>query len=100
MSFTDNLYTKINCSNNKALILLSSEEHPIFKAHFPNMPLLPGFLQIDIACEIFNINIKKIKKAKFINIIKPKDEIEINITSKKIIFNTKDNKKISEIIYE
>lgn len=100
MNFTDNLYTIINKNEKSIEILLSNEEHPIFCAHFPNMPILPGFLQIDIAQELFNIKIKKIKKTKFLNIIKPNNSIIFSQIKNKILITDPEEKKISEIIYE
>lgn len=100
MSFTKNLYTITNKLDKGIEILLATKEHPVFSAHFPTFPILPGFLQIDIAQELFNIKIKKIKKAKFLSIIKPKDQIIFNQIKNKITLTTLENKKISEIIYE
>lgn len=100
MNFTDDLYTIINKNEKSIEILLSNEKHPIFCAHFPNMPILPGFLQIDIAQELFNIKIKKIKKTKFLNIIKPNNQIIFSQIKNKILIKDLEDKKISEIIYE
>lgn len=100
MLFTDNLYTIINKSETIINILLADENHPVFVAHFPAFPILPGFLQIDLINELFDIKISKIKKAKFIEIVKPKSELIFKKAKNKIIIESKDMKKISEIIYE
>ena len=100
MDFTNSLYTITNRDDNSIKILLTNKEHPIFSAHFPEFPILPGFLQIDIAQELFNIKIKKIKKTKFLSIIKPNDQIIFSQIKNKIIITTQEKKKISEIIYE
>jgi len=69
--FTDNLYTVEYKDENKTIIKLSDANHPIFKAHFPTEPLLPGYLNFDIVGEVFGIEIKSIKKAKFLKKILP-----------------------------
>lgn len=68
---TDDLYSVEFKDDNKAIIKLSDSNHPVFKAHFPTNPILPGFINFDIISELFNLEITKIKKAKFIKIIKP-----------------------------
>lgn len=100
MSFTKNLYTITKKFDKSIEILLANKEHPIFSAHFPNFPILPGFLQIDIAQELFNIKIKKIKKTKFLSTIKPNNQIIFTKNKNKILITTLENNKVSEIIYE
>ncbi|MAD41098.1 MAG: hypothetical protein CL623_01730 [Arcobacter sp.] len=104
MNLNNKLYKILSKNENKCVIKLSAKNHPVFKAHFPDNEILPGFLQIDIIAEIFTHQIISIKKAKFISLILPNDIIEYNITSNsnnkyKIIIN-KSDKKVSEIIYE
>lgn len=97
------LFEIIDKSNNNLLfkIKFSDENHPIFKAHFPDNPILPGFLQIDISQKLFNLKLQKIKKAKFINIVKPNDILDINLDpEKKKLLLLKNSKKVSEFIYE
>ncbi len=86
-------------------ISLADKNHPLFKAHFPNNEILAGFLQIDIIATILEHRIKKIKKSKFISIVKPNDIIKYYIESKdgisyKVIIKNKEDKKISEFSYE
>ncbi|WP_428025199.1 3-hydroxyacyl-ACP dehydratase [Arcobacter sp.] len=101
MGFLSNLYEIVQLDGFDCKIMFSTSKHPIFKAHFPTNPILPGFIQIDICEEIFNLKINKIKKAKFLNIIKPEDIIDINLNiSKKKIVLLKETTKMSEIIYE
>lgn len=104
MKLKHKLYEVLSKNENSCTIKLSAKNHPVFKAHFPDNEILPGFLQIDIIAEIFNHQIISIKKAKFISLILPNDIIEYNITSSsnnkfKIIIN-KCDKKVSEIVYE
>jgi 3-hydroxyacyl-[acyl-carrier-protein] dehydratase len=54
-------------------ILLSDSSHPVFKAHFPGQPILPGFIQLEIASTVFEYTYSGIKKSKFIKPIYPED---------------------------
>ncbi|MDO9209109.1 MAG: hypothetical protein Q8R86_00855 [Sulfuricurvum sp.] len=74
---TNQLYTLIKKEENQALIILGDETHPIFKAHFEGNPLLPAFLQVDIVSEIFGLNITGISRSKFMEPLKPLDEVMI-----------------------
>lgn len=98
MDLTQNLYTLTTSNDNIFEIVLANETHPVFQAHFPNNPILPGFLQIDIAEKLLGTSFKKIKKAKFLHIIKPNDHIFYECKENKIIIRSK-KKKLSEIIY-
>ena len=85
------------------VLKLSNEKHPIFIAHFPQYPILPGFILIDILAEVLNDEVVKIKYAKFIAHIFPEDILECKINKsdkKKVIKVFKNNKKVSEISYE
>jgi len=68
---TTDLYSIEFKDDTKAIIKLSDSNHPVFKAHFPTKPILPGFINFDIVSELFDLDINKIKKAKFIKIIEP-----------------------------
>ncbi|MCD6173242.1 MAG: hypothetical protein J7J96_05530 [Sulfurimonas sp.] len=68
---SDKLYKIKDYNDIYAKVELSGEEHPIFKAHFPSNPILPGFMHLEIISEVFNIEITQIKKAKFIEIVRP-----------------------------
>ena len=103
MVLLDNLYDIIESNINLTTIKLADKNHKIFKAHFPTLPILPGFLQIDIIVNILNDEVTNIKYSKFISHIYPNDEIIYNIKTidkKRIIKIKKDNKKVSEINYE
>jgi len=67
----DHFYTVLSKENNKATVKLSSEEHPIFKAHFPKNPIMPGFVNFEIVADVFNLKITTIKKAKFLQTALP-----------------------------
>ncbi len=72
----DGLYKVLNKEKSQATIEFSDKEHPIFKAHFPSNPILPGFVHFEIVSALFDIKITTIKKAKFINIVLPKQILE------------------------
>jgi len=88
----DGLYTILDASETEASVLLSDESHPIFKAHFPSNPILPGFVHLEIISDIFNIEIKGVKKAKFNNLVLPSQTLQYIKNANKITVtcNTKD----------
>ena len=97
------LYTILKQNDTEVKLQLSSSDHPIFVAHFPNNPILPGFMIIDIIAKILNDTITHIKQSKFIAQILPDDIIIYKIESKKSIKNItvyKNEKKVSSIKYE
>lgn len=69
------LYKVIKKDEISATIVLSDKKHPVFKAHFPTQPVLPGFTHFEIVSEVFAIDIVSIKKAKFMKIILPKQTL-------------------------
>jgi len=69
----DDLYTIIKQDPETVTVQFSSKTHPVFKAHFPTKPILPGFIQIDIMAKILNDDIVYIKRSKFISHILPND---------------------------
>lgn len=104
MKLLENLFKILERTENYYKIQLTTKEHPVFKAHFPQNEILPGFMQIEIISNILNHKISSISKAKFLSVIKPEDIIEYYITNStetkyKIIIKN-NNKKISEITYE
>lgn len=88
----DGLYTVLNANETEASVLLSDEDHPIFKAHFPSNPILPGFVHLEIISDVFNIEIKGVKKAKFTNLVLPSQTLQYIKNANKIIVtcNAKD----------
>jgi 3-hydroxyacyl-[acyl-carrier-protein] dehydratase len=62
----DNLYQIEDKNENEITIKLSDKNHPIFKAHFPTQPILPGFIYFDIVSQLYNLEVTTIKKAKFL----------------------------------
>ncbi len=99
----ENLYSIINQNVQEVSIKLAQANHPIFKAHFPSYPLLPGFIQIEIIAEILKDDITTINYSKFLSPILPGDTIVYQIKNqdkKRKIKILKDSKKVSEISYE
>lgn len=100
------LFTIVQNTDTQIIIKLSDKNHPIFKAHFPNYPILPGFLLIEIVVNVLEDTIKKIHSAKFIAYTLPNDTIIYNVkkdalrTKIKIVKDDEQNSKIAEIIYE
>jgi 3-hydroxyacyl-[acyl-carrier-protein] dehydratase len=77
------LYNVISQSDERVEIELTDALHPIFKAHFEEMPLLPGFLQIDIVAEILGKEIDAITSAKFVQKILPDERLTYTIAPTK-----------------
>jgi 3-hydroxymyristoyl/3-hydroxydecanoyl-(acyl carrier protein) dehydratase len=105
MLLTNNLYNTVSITKDILIVKLSSHSHPVFKAHFPKNPILPGFLQIDILESELKQTIKKITKAKFLNLVKPEDTLEYKIKELspfkfKIITFNQNNVKVNELQYE
>ena len=67
----DGLFEVISKDDNRAVIKLDNKKHPIFKAHFPQKPILPGFIHFEIISKVFNIDITNIKKTKFTKMVNP-----------------------------
>ena len=80
----DGLYTVLSSSETEASVLLSDENHPIFKAHFPSRPILPGFVHLEIISDVFNIEIQGVKKAKFNNLVLPSQTLQYIKNANKI----------------
>lgn len=99
----DGLYTILNQELEQVTIKLATESHPVFQAHFPNNPILPGFALIDIIAEVLNDTVVNIQRSKFIAHLIPNDIILCTIKTDKnrrSIKMFKNRQKVSEILYE
>lgn len=99
----DNLYMILKQGLEEITIKLTNESHPIFQAHFPNNPILPGFALIDIMAKILDDSIINIHHSKFITHCLPNDILVCKIKTEKKKRNIKifkNEKKVSEISYE
>jgi 3-hydroxyacyl-[acyl-carrier-protein] dehydratase len=98
------IYNIEDKSADKITIRLTDENDPIFQAHFPNNPLLPGFCHIEILSEILFDEIKKVSLLKLRKKTLPKEVISYNITTKenqrKIKILDVNNQLIGTISYE
>lgn len=70
------LYEVISKSETEAVVKLSDKKHPVFKAHFPMHPILPGFVHFEIIADIFDLEIVNIKKTKFMHLITPNQVLQ------------------------
>jgi 3-hydroxyacyl-[acyl-carrier-protein] dehydratase len=87
----ENLYTVVYKDDSKVTIQLSDENHPVFKAHFPTNPLLPGFMNFEIISKLFDIKITSIKKAKFLRTVAPNQIITYQRDANKFKVTSQDD---------
>ena len=80
---SNGLYSVVSQSDERIEIKLTDASHPIFKAHFEGMPLLPGFLQIDMVAEILGKEIDAITSAKFVKKVLPDERLTYTISPTK-----------------
>ncbi|MDX1808681.1 MAG: hypothetical protein R3331_04015 [Sulfurospirillaceae bacterium] len=98
-----NLYKILKKEDGVFAIELACREHSVFQAHFPNNPLLPAFIMMEICSEVLNHEITGIKKAKFIHPALPEDVLDFFFIEREKIVSVKIQKnsvKIAEILYE
>jgi len=88
----EGLYSVLNADEISAEVLLSDENHPVFQAHFPSKPILPGFVHLEIISDVFNIDIIGVKKAKYTNLVLPSQTLQYIKNANKITVtcNSKD----------
>ena len=67
----EGLYKIQSQTHDKVEVKFSDETHPVFQAHFPGNPILPGFVHIEIIEDVFNIDVVGIKNAKFTQTVLP-----------------------------
>lgn len=99
----ENLYSLTYRDENFFSIVLADENHPVFKAHFPSHPILPGFILLDITAAILNVEVISIIKTKFLLPIEPNSILDFYIKKKdniiKIIVKNNEQ-KVADIAYE
>lgn len=84
----NNLYTIQTADHTentiKATIFLN-REHPVFKGHFPQTPVLPGVCQIQLCTELFNAvlekkyALEKVLSVKFLSFINPEENATLEV---------------------
>ena len=91
----DSLYSIVEKSAEKGSVILSDASHPVFKAHFPGNPILPGFVHLEIIEELFEIKITGIKKAKYSAMVLPSQTLHYIKDSTKIVVTCQDKEVAS-----
>ena len=84
--------------------LVLEPNHPIYKAHFPETPITPGVCIIQIIKELSmemlhcNLFLKKLNNVKFINVINPLENKEVNFS---ISISSAENgeQKVNAVVY-
>jgi 3-hydroxyacyl-[acyl-carrier-protein] dehydratase len=80
---TDELYKIVSKDENRFIVKLADENHPLFKAHFPTMPILPGYIHFEIVADVFDMKITNIKKARFLKTVTPTQTLTYEKNSNK-----------------
>ena len=91
----DGLYTIVEKSSDTGVVALSDANHPVFEAHFPQNPILPGFVHLEIIEELFDIQITGIKKAKYSALVLPSQRVHYLKNDKKIVVTCQDKEVAS-----
>lgn len=92
MKLTDDLFKIVSERADGTVNVMTLElnpEHYIFKAHFPEMPVVPGACLLQILTELAsmkagrNLAISGIRLSKFINPVLPDKDLTINCSFRK-----------------
>lgn len=79
---------KPNGGNEYVAAIALNAAHDIYKAHFPEHPITPGVVMIQIAREVASMALKRelrineVKSAKFLNILSPTEATEVDVIVK------------------
>jgi 3-hydroxyacyl-[acyl-carrier-protein] dehydratase len=66
-------------------VLSIDPDHEIFEGHFPDRPVTPGVVQLQMVTELLekhfskNITLKSMRTCKFIQVLNPRETPQINI---------------------
>lgn len=91
MIFKDNLYTVNGFSEKDGLLeagISIHSNHAVFSGHFPDNPVTPGVVQIEIIKELLSVyynrslNLKSITNCKFLAILNPNIHPEVIVKIK------------------
>jgi 3-hydroxyacyl-[acyl-carrier-protein] dehydratase len=99
----NDFYTLTCKEETRFCVRLSDASHPIFQAHFPKNPIVPGFILLDLSAEILEIEIVKIQKAKFLKNIAPQSVLWFDMQAHEKtlkIYVTQNEQKVAELTYE
>jgi len=85
----DNLFSIIRSEQIEQKYLFEVEldaKHPIFKGHFPDVPVLPGVTMMQMVKELLvfstgiKLQIQKMSNMKFLQMINPKNVSDLKVT--------------------
>ena len=92
MILLDNLYTIVSTPEESTeavrFQIRLNADSVIFKAHFPGEPIMPGACIVQMVQELFSVwtkrevEIAKIVNLKFLSVIKPDEELDLDIAIK------------------
>ena len=86
-------FTHVEKNSDTARIIATwkvSSDISYFDGHFPNNPILPAIAYIDLCSELLSsslgktIRLKAVNAAKFLESVKPHDDLSIELTPSKI----------------
>jgi 3-hydroxyacyl-[acyl-carrier-protein] dehydratase len=97
--FLNDLYTvgPIEGSENNIFTEITiNPEHRLFEGHFPEAPVMPGVVQLQIIKELLEVHLdrplrmKKLHTCKFLSIINPLETSQVNVDAKFTMSDTLD----------
>jgi 3-hydroxyacyl-[acyl-carrier-protein] dehydratase len=95
------IFTVVSRDEKSITLCFSDASHPVFRAHFEDNPILPGFMQIDIVAALFKKRVTAITMAKFMKPIRPDETVTCHVTegskSTRILLKDADGKSVSDI---
>lgn len=104
MNITSKLYNVISKDDDTIILQLADKSHPIFKAHFPSNPILPGFCHIEMLSEVLSDEVTEVVLLKLRKKTLPNEKVFYNIINKdsrrKIKILDEENILIGNITYE
>lgn len=71
----EGFYEVVKREDEEAVVRLSDASHPVFQAHFPSNPIMPGFVHLDIIEDVFSFEVTSVKKAKYSAVVLPSEEL-------------------------
>lgn len=89
--FLNNLYkiARFNVTQETIFASISiNPDHEIFEGHFPDSPVVPGVVQLQIVKELLeknlgrNLKMKSMRTSKFLHVINPKETPDVYIDIK------------------
>ena len=101
---TSKLYNVVSKDDEIIILQSTDDSHPIFKAHFPSHPILPGFCHIEMLSEVLSDEVTEVVLLKLRKKTLPNEKVFYNIINKdsrrKIKILDEENILIGNITYE